>query len=127
MVSKNEKSLGLKEQINHIDTQINDLKKLVENNIAPEIRNNTEDLKLHIKRTNTLEDFVFDMSQQFQTSNRLMITQTAQLTEAIDKVKNEIKDQTNQNQNLIKKSAPIVALLTVLASIALEIFKYILK
>ena len=31
MVSKNEKSLGLKEQINHIDTQINDLKKLVEN------------------------------------------------------------------------------------------------
>ena len=74
------------------------------------------------------------LSQQFNQSNRLTITQTEELVKALDKVKNEIKDQTNQNQNLIKqnqnlikKSAPVVALLTVLASIALEIFKYMLK
>lgn len=110
----------LSNKISEIDEQIKEVKSLIEKEITP-------NLSSYMMRTKQIEDFMEHLSQQFNQSNRLTITQTEELVKALDKVKNEIKDQTNQNQNLIKKSAPVVALLTVLASIALEIFKYMLK
>ena len=119
-IVSNRRNNELKSQIDDVGEQIRELKHHV-NSIVK------NDLDSCIKRVSMTEELLERLSSQFNQSNRLTIAQTDELLKALERVKEEIKDQTNQNQNLIKKSAPIVALLTVLASIALEIFKYILK
>lgn len=121
------KTLGLDEQINRIDNNIEELKKLIEKKIIPEIEVNTKDLQFHIHRTNTLENHVFATNKQFEQSNNLMITQTELLAESLEKIRSEIKQQTDKNQDLIKKSAPFIAFLTVLATIILELVKNFFK
>ena len=119
-IVSNRRNNELKSQIDDVGEQIRELK----HHVNSVVKN---DLDSCIKRVSMTEELLERLSSQFNQSNRLTIAQTDELLKALERVKEEIKDQTNQNQNLIKKSAPIVALLTVLASIALEIFKYILK
>jgi archaellum component FlaC len=119
-IVSNRRNNELKSQIDDVGEQIRELKHHV-NSIVK------NDLDSCIKRVSMTEELLERLSSQFNQSNRLTIAQTDELLKALERVKEEIKDQTNSNQNLIKKSAPVIAFLTVLASIALEIFKYIFK
>jgi DNA repair exonuclease SbcCD ATPase subunit len=110
----------LKQQIKDIDDQIRELKQHVEQNISPTLNS-------YVKRTMQLEDYMERLSHQFGQSNRLTIQQTEELVKSLEKIKEEIRSQTSENQNLMKKFAPIITLLTVAGYVALELLKYLFK
>lgn len=122
-----EKKLGLEQKIAEIDSYIKQLKNLVEHDISIQMKRNTDSLVEHMRRTEALEEYSYNMTSAFNANNRLVMLQTEQLTNALEKIQNELSNNNQSNQKLVKKSVPIITLFTIVASILLEVAKHLFK
>lgn len=122
-----QKDLGLNDKINEIDSDIKKLKDTIEYDIAIQMKRNTDSLVEHMRRTEALEEYSYNMTSAFNANNRLVMIQTEQLTNALEKIQSELSNNNQSNQKLVKKSVPIITLFTIIASILLEVVKHFFK